>query len=79
MKIVGLYTAPSTTMNLAADSNITQALAKVADKIKQFYDDAFIFVVRPLAPLKSPHGLVSLIPSFLTLGRLAPLTLPLGP
>lgn len=46
LKIVGMYTAPSTNMNLAADSNITQAVAKVADKIKQFYSDAFIFVVR---------------------------------
>jgi len=46
LKLVGVYTASSFTSKPSSESVVNVAVSKVASKLKQFVNDAFVFVVR---------------------------------
>lgn len=57
LKLIGVYTATSFTVKASTEPSVNVAVSKVATKLKQFFNDAFVFVVR--APISMFHTSLS--------------------
>jgi len=49
LKVIGVYTATSFTVKPSTEPAINVAVSKVASKLKHYFNDAFVFVVRILS------------------------------